>query len=169
MARFRSFLLGVLITVVVLVVVGLVFTWAGLLDFRADQAPGPIETFFATHAVDSSISRHAPHIMSPLPATDANLLDGMKFYTMNCAGCHGGVNKKESAFGRSFYPPAPQLILNPLDDPEWRTFYAVKHGVRWTGMPAWEKTVGDDDLWKVTMFLTRVQKLPPAVQKAISQ
>jgi hypothetical protein len=31
-------------------------------------------------------------------------------------------------------------------------------------MPAWDKTLTDTDIWKLTAFLTRVEKLPPAVQ-----
>jgi hypothetical protein len=31
-------------------------------------------------------------------------------------------------------------------------------------MPAWDKTLSDSDIWKLTAFLTRVEKLPPAVQ-----
>jgi len=56
------------------------------------------------------------------------------------------------------------LNLYPLDDPEWHTFYAVRTGIRYTGMPAWEKVLSESDTWKVTAFLTRVEKLSPAVQ-----
>jgi mono/diheme cytochrome c family protein len=67
-------------------------------------------------------------------------------------------------FGQSFYPPAPNLILHPPDDAEWRLFYVIRTGVRYTGMAAWDKTLSETDMWKVTAFLTRVDKLPPAVQ-----
>jgi hypothetical protein len=32
-------------------------------------------------------------------------------------------------------------------------------------MPAWGKVASDDDLWKVTAFLSRINNLPPAVQE----
>ncbi|PYV73364.1 MAG: hypothetical protein DMG96_23470 [Acidobacteria bacterium] len=63
------------------------------------------------------------------------------------------------------YPPPPQIILEPLDDPEWHLYYAIRTGVRYTGMPAWNKALGDQDIWKVTAFLSRLEKLPPAVQE----
>jgi len=31
-------------------------------------------------------------------------------------------------------------------------------------MPAWDQTLSEPDIWKVTAFLTRIDKLPPAVQ-----
>ena len=41
---------------------------------------------------------------------------------------------------------------------------AVRTGIRYTGMPAWNKTLSEQDMWKVTAFLSRIEKLPPAVQ-----
>jgi hypothetical protein len=32
-------------------------------------------------------------------------------------------------------------------------------------MPAWNGAFTDEDLWKVTAFLSHVDKLPPAVQE----
>jgi mono/diheme cytochrome c family protein len=64
----------------------------------------------------------------------------------------------------SMYPPPPQLIVEPSDDPEWHVFYAIRTGIRYSGMPAWNKVLSEDDMWKVTAFLSRLQKLPPGVQ-----
>jgi len=110
------------------------------------------------------MERRAPRDSNPLPQTPENLIDGMKIYVMNCAGCHGGLDHKPAAFGLSFYPPAPQLVLNPIDDPDWHVYYAIRTGIRYTGMPAWGKTMAEPDMWKVTAFLTQIEKLPPPVQ-----
>ena len=83
---------------------------------------------------------------------------------MNCALCHGGIDRQPSTFETLVLPPPPKLILYPPDDPEWHVYYVVRNGMRYTGMPAWDKTLSDADLWKVTAFLTRIEKLPPAVQ-----
>jgi hypothetical protein len=32
-------------------------------------------------------------------------------------------------------------------------------------MPAWEKTLSEQDIWKVTALLSHLGKLPPAVQE----
>ena len=123
-----------------------------------------MERRIAMSAMDASMERRAPRVTNPMPPTDDNLIDGMKIYTMNCAFCHGGLDNKPSALEHSFYPPPPQLILDPLDDPEWHIYYAVRTGIRYTGMPAWNKALSEQDMWKVTAFLSRIEKLPPAVQ-----
>ena len=84
---------------------------------------------------------------------------------MNCSVCHGTLDYKPSLLEHSMYPPPPQLILDPLDDPEWHIYYAIRTGVRYTGMPAWSHALNDQDMWKLTAFLTRLDKLPPAVQQ----
>jgi mono/diheme cytochrome c family protein len=163
----RNFVLGVIVTVLVIIVGGWLYASGGFMKITADESPGQLERRLASTAVDAAVERQAPQITSPIPATDSNLIDGMKLYRSNCAGCHGDMDKKVAEFGRSLYPATPQLIVRPIHDPEWHIFYVVKHGIRWTGMPAWGKTVKDEDLWKVTMFLQRVGNLPPAVQQAI--
>jgi mono/diheme cytochrome c family protein len=74
------------------------------------------------------------------------------------------MDKKPSVLHSSLYPPPPQLLLDPLDDPEWHIFYAIRTGVRYTGMPAWNKALSEQDMWKVTAFLSRVDKLPPGAK-----
>jgi mono/diheme cytochrome c family protein len=160
----RNFVLGVIVTILTLLILGVGAALLGFLPTRANKTPPRLERQFASCALDASMDRHAPRVDNPLPPTDENLIDGMKIYTMNCANCHGGLDQKPVRFGRSFYPPAPNLILHPPDDPEWHVYYTVRTGVRYTGMPAWEKNLSDNDIWKVTAFLTRIEKLPPPVQ-----
>jgi mono/diheme cytochrome c family protein len=160
----RNIILGVILTLLVLVVLGLGIAWLGFLPTSADATPPALEARFASGALDAAMERHAPRVNNPLPATDANLIDGMKIYTMNCALCHGALDKKPSPLQNSFYPPPPQLILEPMDDPEWHIFYAIRTGVRYTGMPAWNKALNEESMWKVTAFLSRIEKLPPAVK-----
>ena len=160
----RNFILGIVTALVVLMLGVLGVALLGLVPTQANRVPPKFELHIATSALDNSIDRHAPRVNSPVPPTDENLIEGLKIYTMNCALCHGGIDRQPSTLGKSFYPPAPSLILHPPDDPEWYVFYVIHNGVRYTGMPAWDKTLSDSDLWKLTAFLTRVEKLPPAVQ-----
>lgn len=160
----RNFILGVVITILVLLIGGLGLALLGFLPTRANVTPPEIESHIAMSALDNSVERHAPRLNSPVPPTDDNLIEGLKIYTMNCAGCHGGIDRQASVFGKSFYPPAPMFILSPPDDAEWHVFYVIHNGVRYSGMPAWDKTLSEADMWKLTAFLTRIDKLPPAVQ-----
>ncbi len=163
----RGFIVGVIVAVVLLFVAVLLIAQFGLFPTRADATPPAFERRIAMSALDASMDRHAPRLTNPVAATDQNLIDGVKLYSTNCAACHGGLDYKPSVLEHSMYPQPPQLILDPMDDPEWHIYYAVQTGVRYTGMPAWNHVLADQDIWKITAFLSRVEKLPPAVQQFI--
>jgi len=153
-----------MVTIILLFVGGLLIAQFGLFPTHANAVPSAFEQRIAMSALDASMDRNAPRVSNPIPPTDENLIDGMKIYSMNCAVCHGTLDYKPSLLEHSMYPPPPQIILDPLDDPEWHIYYAIRTGVRYTGMPAWDHALGDSDLWKVTAFLSRLEKLPPTVQ-----
>jgi thiosulfate dehydrogenase len=161
----RNFILGMVIAIVILLIGGLGLALLGFLPTRANRTPPQMERRIATSALDNSVERHAPRVNNPVPPTDDNLIEGLKIYTMNCALCHGGIDRQPSVLEKSFYPPPPNLILHPPDDPEWHVFFVIRNGVRYTGMPAWNRALSEPDLWKLTAFLTRIDKLPPAVQE----
>ena len=159
-----KFVLGVIITLLVLILGVLGFAMLGFFPTQANVAPPRWERHLANTATDASMERHAPHVTNPVPPNDQNLEDGMKLYSMNCALCHGDLDRKPSSLAQSFYPPAPNLVSDPPDDPEWHTFYTIRTGVRYTAMPAWDKTLSEQDIWKITGLLSHMDKLPPAVQ-----
>jgi len=43
-------------------------------------------------------------------------------------------------------------------------FVAVKNGIRYSGMGAWNGMMSDEDIWKVVTFPEHIQSLPPEVQ-----
>ncbi len=160
----RIAILGIGIALVVVALGAFAFLRLGFMPTNADASPSSLEQRVAMQALDASIARHAPRIANPVPPTGDNLIDGMKIYTMNCAVCHGDLDLTRSPLAHAFYPPPPQLVLDPVDDPEWHVYYAIRTGVRYTGMPAWGAALSAAEMWKVTAFLSRVEHLPPAAR-----
>lgn len=158
----RGFVLGVLCTLAVLAIGGYFCLRQGYMSFNADTQPSGLEAKLAMAAVDASTDRHAPDAKNPVPATDENLAAGAKLYLDHCAGCHGVPSNPESTFMDSFYPPVPGFFHDAPDMPENQNFYIIQHGIRWTGMPAWNHTLNDMQTWQVVTFLSHMEKLPPA-------
>jgi len=159
------FLLGVILTLGILAVVALVVVDFGVMNFRADKTPSDFETKYAMKAVDASTKRNAADLKNPIQPTDVNLLDGMRTYKAYCSGCHGDPAQPKSPLADSFYPPAPQFLTEMPDMPDNQNFYIIKHGIRFTGMPAWQKLASDEQIWKVATFLSHMDKLPLAVDQ----
>jgi mono/diheme cytochrome c family protein len=161
----KKFLAGIILSVVASILIIYFYGRGGHMAINADATPGRIENWMANTALDAAVARQAPHVANPVPTSDASLIEGMKLYAMNCGGCHGGLDRKRNVFGGAFYPPAPQLLVEPLDDPDWQIFFITKHGVRLTAMPAWGKVMSDENLWKIVAFLKAINQLPPAVEQ----
>lgn len=85
------------------------------------------------------MDRHAPPGRSPVQPTDVNLTDGMHLYQHDCAMCHTSPQHPEKNFGHPFYPPAPDFLKDAPNMEENQNYYIIKHGTRWTAMPAWGK------------------------------
>jgi thiosulfate dehydrogenase len=97
--------------------------------------------------------------------TDENLVNGIKLYETNCAICHGTAEGETSAspIAKGEYPSPPQLATDGVeDDPEGDTFWKIKHGIRWTGLPAWKDELSDQQIWTLALFLWRSVKIPKA-------
>ncbi|HYL46503.1 MAG TPA: c-type cytochrome [Candidatus Limnocylindrales bacterium] len=163
----KSFLFGIIFTLIVLILGASVYSKMGYLDTRADISPPAIEKHVAMEVVDASTERHAPEMKNPIAPTEPILVEGAKLYMNHCAGCHGIPSNADSQFGRSFYPPVPQFFTDAPDMPDNQNFYITKHGIRWTGMPAWGKTLSDTQIWTVTAFLANIEKLPPSAKKEL--
>jgi thiosulfate dehydrogenase len=158
-------LVGCILTLLLIAVGAYLFLELGVFSFRADQTPSSFEQKHAMQALDASTKRHAPATKNPFPATDANLMEGAKLYKANCAFCHGDPANPKPVMGNSFYPPVPQFVEDAPDMPDNENFYIIKHGIRLTGMPSWGNSLSDEQIWKLSAFLSQMSKLPPSVDQ----
>jgi thiosulfate dehydrogenase len=160
-----KFLLGFVVAVVLVLAFGFCYLRFGFVNPRADQPVGGLESKISMPALDAAVDRRAPEVQNPLQPTDANLIAGMKTYQSNCALCHGDLLHPHTAFGDSFYPRVPQFAEDAPDMPENQNFYIIQHGVRLSGMPAWNAMLSEQQIWQVTTFLSHMDKLPPQVSE----
>lgn len=160
----RKFACGLLLGFLVIPVVALVALFQGWVPVSATSDPPRWESFLARKAFAASVARQAPRLQNPIAPTSANLMFGMKFYRNGCAGCHGDAGKPSRWGTEDFYPRIPQFDSQGSLKPDWQMFWIVKHGVRYTGMGAWDTFTSDDNIWKTVTFLSHLRDLPPDVE-----
>ncbi len=161
----KSFFWGVLTTVLLISGGAYWFISTGMMPANADGKPPAIEKWAARKSLHATLQREAPKGANPVALTDPNLIEGIHLYAMNCAVCHGGPDAKPSNIAVGLYQPAPQLAEDGVeDDPEGMTFWKVKHGIRLTGMPGFSRTLSDDQIWKLTLFLKHMDNLTPGAK-----
>ncbi len=153
----------------VLVLAGeLLFLTQGGMPAAARAAkPLPLEEWLAGRALAVAIGKEGSR-PSPFPADEANLLAGARVYRENCMVCHGAIGEtKRSAVAAGMFPQPP-LLMPPdkgvTDDPVGVTYWKARNGIRLTGMPSFEGSLTDAEIWQVSLLLLHASELSPAVQ-----
>jgi mono/diheme cytochrome c family protein len=160
----RGFINGIVFSIGFVVAATLVAVYSGVVPANADSKPNLIEKWMARTALHVAIDRDTKNLKNPFAFNDQNLTDGVHLYAANCVFCHGASDSKPSNAAQGLYIEAPLLAKDGVeDDPVSESFWKIKHGIRYTAMPSFGKTLTDDDIWKIAMFLNRMDHLPPAV------
>lgn len=163
----KGFVLGILVTIALVFAGAYLFIIGGALPVGQDVIPGKLEKWIAKTALRAAISRQTTGLTDPLPPTDANLVAGIAVYVAHCQVCHGGPEGTASLIAKGLTPNPPQLAKHGVkDDPEATTHWKITHGIRFTGMPAFGQTLSDREIWQTTLFLKRIDSLPPGARPA---
>jgi thiosulfate dehydrogenase len=163
----RGFVLGVVTALVALALCIYLGIEAGLVPANADVKPSRLERWMAHTSLEASLRREAPAGPNPVALTDENLIAGIRLYAANCAVCHGGWNGEPSKIALGIYQRPPQLAKDGVeDDPEGVTYWKVDHGIRFTAMPAFGRTLDDEQIWQLALFLKHMDALPPLPRRA---
>jgi mono/diheme cytochrome c family protein len=164
----KGFIAGVLATIVVGLAVAYVGITQGLLiPANADAKPSKMERWAASRSLGATIKREMPTQPNPVAATDVNYLAAIKLYGENCSVCHGVPGEGSTAIAIGLYQHAPQLARHGVeDDPDGETYWKIKHGIRMTGMPAFTKTLSEEQIWTLALFLKHMDKLPAVPERA---
>jgi len=93
---------------------------------------------------------------------------GAAVYRDKCAQCHGAPGFAQSDHGQAMQP-----VPGPLVDAarRWKPaelYWITRHGIKMSGMPAWQFHLADDELWAVVAFMQHLPSLTPAAYRDIT-
>ena len=162
----RGFFVGVAVTLLLAAGFGFLVANRGWFPIGADNPPGSLERWAANMAMDAYVDGHAPRQENPVQPTATSLGDGARLFEMHCSLCHGGAAERISKLRTKFSPPVPQIINRIPGDDDAHLWWVTKHGIRMTGMPAWDAVLTDQEIWTVVAFIKHSDKLPPEALKA---
>ena len=149
-------------------IAGAMLLISGIVPIKASSGHWRITTVFLDFAKVRSVSTHAWGIEAPPLEDEALVVRGAGHYESGCLPCHGGP-------GRSLPPVMAAMTPHPPALPEGLTrwtpeelFSIVKHGIKFTGMPAWPVQERDDEVWAIVAFLRRMPQLDPAAYRRLA-
>ncbi|MBI3934027.1 MAG: c-type cytochrome [Acidobacteria bacterium] len=152
----RKTIAGLALAMLCLVAVFAVFSfWRE--NWSAKETPGRLEQFFAEMLLRGSRGT-VTELPNPVPASEANLLEGRDLYEKQCAFCHGQDGTASGHSGVQFYPPVPSLAppQNQLTDSQMQS--VMERGIRYTAMPSFAKALNEDQRWKVVLWVRQLSR-----------
>ena len=162
----------ILATIAALATIGVVgaagFIWAGLYNIGAtSQHLQPVFTVL-TIAMHRSVRLHARNIEPPPLEDEAMIRRGATCFHDKCVQCHGAPGVAQADIGKSMQPlPGPLVDATRNFHPR-ELYWITRHGLRLSGMPAWEFRLTDGEIWDVVAFLQRLPKLTPQAYAAMA-
>lgn len=134
------------------------YVWSGHYNVGADNAhSGPVHLFLQT-VREQSIATHARRYTPPVDLRDpARIRQGAGNYEAMCAGCHLSPGVRTTELSRGLNPVPPDLTSTTVDAAE--AFWAIKHGIKASGMPAWGRSMDDAYIWNMVAFIGELPRL----------
>jgi mono/diheme cytochrome c family protein len=131
------------------------YAWSGRYNVGADDPHTPAVRALLDMVRERSIATRAADIQAP-DLTSAELISsGAGNYDAMCTGCHLAPGMDQTELSKGLYPTPPDFTKAPVADPA-RAFWAIKHGIKASGMPAWGKSMDDQYIWGLVAFLQRL-------------
>ncbi|HPF51184.1 MAG TPA: cytochrome c [Draconibacterium sp.] len=94
------------------------------------------------------------NIKNPSAYNLDNVKKGKDLYMTNCKSCHGDPGKHN---GLPLVPPPPDMTSDLMqNNTDGELFYKITHGRG--GMPQFEKTISEDDRWRLINFIRNYDK-----------
>ena len=155
MRTFRVAAITVIAFLLAILVLSYAFLRSGGLSAR--NKPSNFEYGIANFALGLSIPSEVKRLRNPLGSDPQTLAEARKQYKDHCAVCHAEDGGGNTTLSAGLSPEVPDLRaqhIQKLTDGEM--FYVIKHGVRFTGMPAWD--LGDDHSWGLVKLLRQLPK-----------
>jgi cytochrome c553 len=162
-------LLYVPIALALAVPVGAVLlAWSGVYNVAASRGHWRVTDLFLRFGMEHSVKARAPDIQPPR-LDDPNLIRlGAGHFHSGCAYCHSVPGAPVDPISRQMLPPPPELTDRIGEWTDQELFWLVKHGLKYTGMPAWPTQERDDEVWTVVAFLRHLPGLDVSGYRALA-
>lgn len=131
----------------------------GLYDVSATRQHWQLTHSVLEISMRQSVRKRAQGIDEPHLTDDRMALRGAACFRDKCVQCHGAPGVAQQDIGKSMQP-LPGPLVDAMQ--HWRPrelYWVVRHGLKMTGMPAWEYRLTEEEIWDVVAFLQHLPQL----------
>ncbi len=134
-----------------------IFIASGVYNIAADDEHTAPVTYLLGTLRERSMETRAASLQVPDLSQQHRIVQGAGNYQAMCVGCHLAPGMEPTEMSRGLYPSPPNLSREVVEPQH--AFWAIKHGIKASGMPAWGKSMDDETAWNMTAFLVRMPKM----------
>ena len=146
--------------IIIFAIAAAIWIWSGTYDIGQDSPHWPVVKQGIAALRDRSTEHHAQGIQVPNLDDPKMIAAGAQHYAEMCSVCHLAPGMQDSEIRHGLYPRPPNLTRFAPDPAE--SFWIIKHGVKFTAMPAWGPTHDDQMIWDMVAFLQKQPKMTEA-------
>jgi cytochrome c553 len=132
---------------------------SGVVSITASSGHWTITARILDFAKVRAVATQSLGIQAPSLDDETLLLRGASHYENACSLCHGRPGESPPPMMAAMTPPPPRLTDRLARYSREELFFIVKHGIKFTGMPAWPVEQREDEVWAVVSFLQRMPGL----------
>ena len=148
-------------------VAGFLVAASGLVPVAASSGHWGVTEWFLRFAKKRSVATHSWGTdMGPLDEPWL-VLKGAGHYETACSPCHGSPGRAAPWVARAMLPQPPDLGTRAAEWEPEELFHIVKHGLKFTGMPAWPSQHRDDEVRAMVAFLLALPALDEAAYRRL--
>ncbi|MBC6962412.1 MAG: cytochrome c, partial [Nitrosomonas sp.] len=136
--------------------VSLAIAWSGVINIGASTGHWAITDWFLHWAMRNSVRTQAALTVDEPAIDQTNLVSAAGHYAATCALCHGAPGKPPLPVMQASTPAPPDLAETVNTWSDQQLFWIIKHGVKFTPMPAWPALGRDDEIRRMAAFVRRL-------------
>lgn len=152
----------VLLVGLMVAVFGVMFVAMGLVSIAADRGHWPLTENVLRITMSHTVRMRTLRTQVPPLDQPALVLKGAGHYATGCMPCHGAPGQDRSLLVLKMVPEPPILSDTVVQREPSELFWIVKHGLKYTAMPAWPALQRDDEVWAMVAFLEALPEMTPA-------
>lgn len=147
---------------------GLLVAASGVIPIRASSGHWAVTDWLLHFSMRRSVKTHSLGSEPPQALDRVLAIRGAGHYQAGCLACHGAPGIPRSEFTARMTPEPPELDGRIGEWDAGDLFYVVRHGVKYTAMPAWPAPQREDEVWALVSFMLRLPGLSPAEYRAMA-
>jgi cytochrome c553 len=155
--------LGGLAALALLAMIGaLAVSFSGFVSIAASSGHMAPWRWFLGWTLENAVRTQSTPVEAPPDLDDPALVRrAAGHFATGCAACHGAPGLPQSPVVLAMTPKPPRLEESVGDWQDDELFWIVKHGIKYSGMPAWPTQERDGEVWAQVAFLRALPDMTP--------